>query len=222
MTKSYNDSEDSALAGVDYSLLSFKPMSTSSRIALPNGIPPKALRVASGRQQAQGWQAVVTPREVLLSPLFWPGHSASYHQMSSVEYIMWEDGKRANYITQTVNPIARNTAGLIGRKDPSGLLRYLDLDILMALSYEYTRTGQPRITTSQRLLLHMMGYSNLDTAPFREFRASVQRMAATTIVTTDKGAPPDTMAPWRLVALNAMSAGEQGRLGLLDAALSSE
>jgi hypothetical protein len=135
---------------------------------------------------------------------------------------MWDGGQPTRYATQTANPIAPNQEGLDGRKDPSGLLRYLDLDILMALSYEFTRTGQPRITTSQRLLLHLMGYSNIDTAPFREFRASIQRMAATTIVTSDTAAPPDAMAPWRLIALNRITAGHQGRLGLLDASLSSE
>lgn len=194
----------------------------ASRAALPHGLPSQALRVAQARQQAQEWQPVVTPREVLLAPLFWDARAASRHQASRVEYDMWDGTQRSRYATQTANPIAANQAGLDGRKDPSGLLRYLDLDILMALSYEFTRTGQPRITTSQRLLLHLMGYSNIDTAPFREFRASIQRMAATTIVTSDVAAPPDAMAPWRLIALNRITAGHQGRLGLLDASLSSE
>lgn len=193
-----------------------------TRSAHPHGLPAQALRVAQARQQSQDWQPVVTPREVLLSPLFWDARAAVRHQTSRVEYDMMENGQRSRYATQTANPIAPNQSGLSGRKDPSGLLRYLDLDILMALSYEFTRTGQPRITTSQRLLLHLMGYSNIDTAPFREFRASIQRMAATTIVTSDTAAPPDALAPWRLIALNRITVGNQGRLGLLDASLSTE
>lgn len=194
-----------------------------ARAAQPHGLPASALRVAHGRAQNQDWAPVVTPQEVLRAPLFWDARAAARRQTSRVEYDMWTaGGQRSRYATQTANPIAPNQVGMDGRKDPSGLLRYLDLDILMALSYEYTRTGQPRITTSQRLLLHLMGYSNIDTAPFREFRASIQRMAATTIVTSDTAAPPDAMAPWRLIALNRITAGQQGRLGLLDASLSSE
>ena len=197
-------------------------MVMGARPATSHGLPAQALRVAQGREQGQGWQPVVTPREVLLAPLFWDARAAARHQTSRIEYDMWDGGQPTRYATQTANPIAPNQEGLDGRKDPSGLLRYLDLDILMALSYEFTRTGQPRITTSQRLLLHLMGYSNIDTAPFREFRASIQRMAATTIVTSGTAAPPDAMAPWRLIALNRVTAGHQGRLGLLDASLSSE
>ena len=197
-------------------------MPLAPRAAQPQGLPAQAMRVAHGRAQSLDWQPVVTPREVLLAPLFWDARAAARHQTSRVEYDMWDAGTRSRYATQTANPIAPNQVGLDGRKDPSGLLRFLDLDILMALSYEFTRTGQPRITTSQRLLLHLMGYSNIDTAPFREFRASIQRMAATTIVTSDTAAPPDAMSPWRLIALNRITAGHQGRLGLLDASLSTE
>jgi hypothetical protein len=199
-----------------------RSLSLVPRSARPHGLPAQALRVAHGRAQGLEWQPVVTPREVLLAPLFWDARAAARHQTSRVEYDMWDGEQRARYATQTANPIAPHQEGLDGRKDPSGLLRYLDLDILMALSYEFTRTGQPRITTSQRLLLHLMGYSNIDTAPFREFRASIQRMAATTIVTSDTAAPADAMAPWRLIALNRITSGHQGRLGLLDASLSSE
>ena len=209
-------------AEIEAEIRSLSLMPIGGRAASPHGLPAQALRVAQGREQGLGWQPVVTPREVLLAPLFWDARAAARHQTSRIEYDMWDGGQPTRYATQTANPIAPNQEGLDGRKDPSGLLRYLDLDILMALSYEFTRTGQPRITTSQRLLLHLMGYSNIDTAPFREFRASIQRMAATTIVTSGTAAPPDAMAPWRLIALNRITAGHQGRLGLLDASLSSE
>jgi hypothetical protein len=186
-------------------------------------LPDAAGKVVGGAlRDGRSPALFVTP---LLRAPIWnaPQLAARYHHQRK----SWNEFRNGVKITQIVE-VSNQRAELAKdgespRASPSGLLRFLDLDVLMCLAYNWTMTGERRIAREQSTLLRWMGYQSLDDAPWRELRASVRRLASTDIVIYDEGADLAEIDPIRLVTKPQMEEGlGRGNKGWLTAGLSED
>lgn len=79
-----------------------------------------------------------------------------------------------------------------------GLLRYLDLDVAMAMSWAFTRTGRRTFEISQADLLRAMGHESLDTVSYAELTASYKRIQNTKIIVAEAGTDIKDAASWQI------------------------
>jgi hypothetical protein len=186
-------------------------------------LPDAAGKVVGGAlRDGRSPALFVTP---LLRAPIWnaPQLAARYHHQRK-SWNEFRNGVKVTQIVEVSNQRAELTKeGESPRASPSGLLRYLDLDVLMCLAYNWTMTGERRIAREQSTLLRWMGYQSLDDAPWRELRASVRRLASTDIVIYDEGADLAEIDPIRLVTKPQMEEGlGRGNKGWLTAGLSED
>lgn len=186
-------------------------------------LPDAAGKVVGGAlRDGRSPALFVTP---LLRAPIWnaPQLAARYHHQKK-SWNEFRNGVKITQIVEVSNQRAELTKeGESPRASPSGLLRYLDLDVLMCLAYNWTMTGERRIAREQSTLLRWMGYQSLDDAPWRELRASVRRLASTDIVIYDEGADLTEIDPIRLVTKPQMEEGlGRGNKGWLTAGLSED
>lgn len=137
--------------------------------------------VVERRSQGGGASAVM-PRELLWHPLWLHPRTASCAlemKRSWWDVVVGSNGtiNRWRRNTYVANPRANTTKGA----SPHGLLRYLDLDVLMALSQAYLRQGIRDLEIAQADLLRWMGYDDLLSAPYNELHSSLDRMVHTRI-----------------------------------------
>lgn len=194
------------------------PPSQQSSAGLPGFIANAALK-----QREQGRAPSAQPTRLIQQPIWWNSRKATRYATTSRAYSMRDAGVDVTYIAETTNAVPTPMDGERARDSPHGLLRYSDLDVLMALSYHFTRYGKPLVEIDQRTILTWMGYQQFDEAPYRELRASLQRMASTTISVSMKGAKIAEYIPSRLVALHGMTeGGGHGAKGTIRASLTEE
>lgn len=178
---------------------------------------------AAIKQREQGRAPAVQPTRLVQQPIFWNARRATRYSVSSRSYTMRDEGVDVSYIAETANPVPIPDLSERIRDSPHGLLRYSDLDVLMALSYHFTRFGKPLVEVDQRTVLSWMGYQQFDEAPYRELRASIQRMASTTISVSTKGAKLPEYTPSRLVAMHGLTeGGGHGAKGTIRVSLAEE
>lgn len=153
----------------------------------PDGIPPVRARSQAlhGVREArrQTGQFPTAGRRVLLqSPIWFDAKVARAHITTSW---VWDVQTGEGTSRRGISTI--NNEPLEGRPNPSGkgvsetggLLRWVDLDLMLALSYHWQETGQARITIEQKTALSWIGYESMENPPFEELRASISRLQAT-------------------------------------------
>jgi hypothetical protein len=107
--------------------------------------------------------------------------------------------------------VTNSTDDRFGAASSAGALRWIDLDVLMAISHAAYRAKSLRVEIEQADLLRWMGYEDLLAAPYDVFRASLTRLAATHIEHWDaKERPP---APDRVALLTGFSHEKPTRVG---------
>jgi hypothetical protein len=194
------------------------PASRPAASALPGFVAN-----AAAKQREQGRAPSIQPTKLMQQPIWWNSRKATRYVTSSRSYTMRDEGVDVTYVAETMNAVPTPLDGERSRDSPHGLLRYSDLDVLMALSYHFTRYGRLLIEVDQRTILTWMGYQQFDEAPYRELRASLQRMASTTISVSMQGAKMADYIPSRLVALHGMTeGGGHGAKGTIRASLTEE
>jgi hypothetical protein len=194
---------------------------------------PGFVQNAAMKLREQQRAPAVQPSRLIQQPIFWNSRKATRYTSATRSYTMRDNGVEVTYVAETTNAIplpptgrsgtARESRGTEMRHSPHGLMRFSDLDVLMALSYHFTRYGRSLIEVDTRTVLTWMGYGQFDEAPYRELRASLQRMASTTISVSMKGAKIADYCPSRLVALHGTQ-GIGGALprGMIRASLSED
>jgi hypothetical protein len=151
-------------------------------------------------RERSGHLAAVLPRQLCTEPLWLHPRTASC--VSTMHRRWWDvvDGPqgltRWEHHTEVANPLAANDRAA---SSPHGLLRYLDLDVLMALSHAWVRQGADDLAVRQADLLRWMGYDSLLTAPYAELLASLHRLHAVQLCCWSGSARPATPALTRLV-----------------------
>ncbi len=159
------------------------------------------------RREHQGHMSAVVPRHLLTHPLWFHPKTASC--TSTVHRTWWDPIETSSGIirvqrhTEQANPLSAD-----GRRtsSPHGLLRFLDLDVVMALSYAWLRQGD-HIEIAQANLLRWMGYDDLLKAPYDELRASLERLTSTSVALWDGQERPTGTMPFRLVDYASIEPG---------------
>lgn len=186
------------------------------------GLLPEFISRQAVRQRELGRAPAAQPTKLIQQPIWWNPRKATRYSTASRSYTMRDAGVDVVYVAETSNAVP-NPIGGPTRATPHGLLRYSDLDVLIALSYHFTRYGKPLVEVDQRTVLTWMGYQQFDEAPYRELRASLQRIASTTISVSMKGAKIAEYIPSRLVSLhNITEGGGHGGKGTIVASLTEE
>lgn len=145
---------------------------------------PHLVDVVEARARA-GHLSAVVPRQLLTHPIWLHPKTAS--STSSMHRVWWDvidqGGKISRWKrnTEVVNPTAPDAGTGCS---PHGMLRFLDLDVVMALSHAWIMQGDD-IEVAQADLLRWMGHDNLLTAPYDELRASLRRLESTLMVFWD-------------------------------------
>jgi hypothetical protein len=143
--------------------------------------PENAHKIAS-RTESMGHQSALVPKTIFQWPIWLQPKTATAagtrYMRQWVQY-RTTDGRVYpwHYGLQVLNASDRQ----YGRASSAGALRWIDLDVLMALSAASYRARSMRIEIEQVDILRWMGYQNLLSAPYDEFRASLSRLAGTTI-----------------------------------------
>lgn len=136
-----------------------------------------AAKAATARKMA-GQAPAIAPRAIIQSPIWHDPRVAVKLDAQRWDWQTGEPGLFGRRRIMTVNDVVVTGSGAQGSQ---GLLRWLDLDILIALSYEMFRLGSRDITVENKLLLKWMGYQHLEDPPYNELRASINRLANTTV-----------------------------------------
>ena len=152
---------------------------------------------------------VIAPKFILRTPM-WVHHRTA--AMSGTYTRKWHEvlpqGHSVTQVVQVINNLPPTTA-----PSAHGVLRYLDLDVIMALSLSWTRTQNPAVEIEQRQLFKWMGYHDLTKAPYDELKCSLKRLENAQIAVFQEGSNPKSIAPFRLIDSVVVREGprEKGR-----------
>lgn len=139
---------------------------------------------------------VIAPKFIFRTPM-WVHHRTA--ALCTPRYTRkWNEilpqGTPVTQVVDVVNNLPSTTP-----PSAHGALRYLDLDIIMALSLSWTRTQSPLVEIEQRQLFKWMGYTDLTKAPYDELKCSLKRLENTQIAIYQEGSDPRQIAPFRLI-----------------------
>jgi hypothetical protein len=137
-------------------------------------------------RNAAGQIAAVWPREALMAPIWHDDRQAVKVEHASFDWSQQVDGAwRYRRVETKNNRGAEGKGHLAPSPNPLGLLRHLDLDVAMALTFEYMVRQRTMIALDEETLLPWLGYRYLERPPYEELRASVERIKHTDIVFSD-------------------------------------
>jgi len=183
--------------------------------ALPADTAARMDAIAAQEERMGGVPAIL-PKVLLQSPIWFEPRFASARQAFGTEFMPYSD-PRETHIASQANILPRGN----GRGQSTGLLRWLDLDVVMALSFAWTQTGDRHVEMRQRDILQLMGYEDLTQAPYEELRGSIRRLGATQIAIFPKGQPTDEVSWWKILDHNERVAiHEKGQPLVIRATLS--
>lgn len=166
------------------------------------GLPPQqeiinrdAANVVAERLR-HGELPVIAPKFIFRTPM-WVHHRTA--ALCSPRYTrQWNDvlpqGTSVKQVVEVVNNLPATTP-----PSAHGALRYLDLDVIMALSLSWTRTQSPLVEIEQRQLFKWMGYTDLTKAPYDELKCSLKRLENAQIAIYQEGSDPRNISPFRLI-----------------------
>ncbi len=165
-------------------------------------------------RSAQGDVVVVARRVLLQSPIWFHSRLAGKHAFTGW---VWDEGHGVRRGISTFNsePLAGRPG--VGKQvlATGGLLRFIDLDLLLALAYHWQETGETMIDVDQETVLSWIGYPRLEVPPYFELRAAVTRIQATQLRLFEErsGAPVDMrILPPLLVEPTPYKDGRRNRL----------
>ena len=165
-------------------------------------------------RSAQGDVVVVARRVLLQSPIWFHPRLAGKHAFTGW---VWDEGHGVRRGISTFNsePLAGRPG--VGKQvlATGGLLRFIDLDLLLALAYHWQETGETMIDVDQETVLSWIGYPRLEVPPYFELRAAVTRIQATQLRLFEEraGAPVDMrILPPLLVEPTPYKDGRRNRL----------
>lgn len=174
------------------------PKPVSKRLA---SLPPQGeiQNVAAANVVAErlrhGELPVIAPKFILRTPM-WVHHRTA--ALSSTFTRKWHElmpqGHQTTQVVQVINNLPPTPT-----PSAHGALRYLDLDVIMAMSLSWTRTQNPAIEIEQRQLFKWMGYDNLSFAPYDELKCSLKRLENAQIAVFQEGSDPRGITPFRLI-----------------------
>jgi hypothetical protein len=165
--------------------------------ALPRtaaALPPHAEREMA-RRRREGEDPTIAPKVVLETPMWLDPRVAARRSRLTREFRdLWHGAPIVNSL-DVANPLPPEGEG---SRSQHGLLRYLDLDVIMALSKAWVESGggEGSVEVEQIRIFEWMGYQNLLTAPYSELRASLQRLKWTSIAVGEAGGRP---VPFKLI-----------------------
>ncbi len=137
-------------------------------------------------RNAAGQIAAVWPREALMAPIWHDDRQAVKVEHASFDWSQQVEGAWRYRRVETKNNRGAEGKGLNAPSpNPLGLLRHLDLDVAMALTFEYMVRQRTMIALDEETLLPWLGYRYLERPPYEELRASVERIKHTDIVFSD-------------------------------------
>ena len=166
------------------------------------GLPPQqeiinrdAANVVAERLR-HGELPVIAPKFIFRTPM-WVHHRTA--ALCTPRYSRkWNEilpqGTPVTQVVEVVNNLPSTTT-----PSAHGALRYLDLDVIMALSLSWTRTQSPMVEIEQRQLFKWMGYTDLTKAPYDELKCSLKRLENTQIAIYQEGSDPRRISPFRLI-----------------------
>ncbi len=138
---------------------------------------------------------VIAPKFILRTPM-WVHHRTA--ALSGTYVRKWHEvlpqGHQTTQVVQVINNLPPT-----GTPSAHGGLRYLDLDVIMALSLSWTRTQNPAVEVEQRQLFKWMGYDDLTLAPYDELKCSLKRLENSQIAIFQEGTDPRLINPFRLI-----------------------
>lgn len=128
-----------------------------------------------------GQVPTVGRRVLLQSPIWFDTRVARKHITTSWVWEVPTQGGTERRGISTINnePLEGRPNQGNGFYETGGLLRWVDLDLMLALSYHWQETGKTLITIDQKTALSWIGYEALEDPPFEELRASIWRLQAT-------------------------------------------
>jgi hypothetical protein len=138
----------------------------------------------------------IAPKLVLQAPLWSDAKSAAKASHLKRTYRDVISGAVPTLVLETVNVLPITTDG---SECSGGLLRYLDLDVVMALSLAWMRSETRDVELEQREFFRLMGYHDLGNAPYTELRSSLRRLCNTSIVIYQAGSSARDSTTWKLV-----------------------
>jgi hypothetical protein len=172
------------------------------------------------RREQQGHIPSIVPRQLLTHPIWFHPKTASCTPV--VHRTWWDPVETSSGImrvqrhTEQSNPLGEDPARSCS---PHGLLRFLDLDVVMALSYAWIRQGD-HIEIAQADLLRWMGYDDLLKAPYDELRASLERLTSTSIALWDGEQRAPGVMPFRIVEYASVEQGAHAGSRVIKATVS--
>lgn len=140
------------------------------------------------------------PQDFCRAPLWFEPQYASRHMQAKRTWHDWDikgSGILQRWELHQVNNLDRPEDGGVGA---SGLLRYLDLDVAMALSMYWAQSGNGTIELELCDLLRAMGYESLDNAPYQELRFGLTRLKHVDIALFRSGANRALILPWNILS----------------------
>jgi len=158
---------------------------------------------------------VVVARRVLLqSPIWFHPRLAGKHAFTGW---VWDEGHGVRRGISTFNSEPLEGRPGVGKQvlATGGLLRFIDLDLLLALAYHWQETGETMIDVDQETVLSWIGYPRLEVPPYFELRAAVTRIQATQLRLFEEraGVPVDMrILPPLLVEPTSYKDGRRNRL----------
>lgn len=165
-------------------------------------------------RSAQGDVVVVARRVLLQSPIWFHPRLAGKHIFTGW---VWDEGHGVRRGISTFNSEPLEGRPGVGKQvlATGGLLRFIDLDLLLALAYHWQETGETMIDVDQETVLSWIGYPRLEVPPYFELRAAVTRIQATQLRLFEEraGAPVDMrILPPLLVEPTPYKDGRRNRL----------
>lgn len=160
----------------------------------PQPLPPVVEREMA-RRRREGETPTLAPKVVLETPMWLDPRVAARRARLTREYSDLFHGAPITNTLDVTNPLPAEGEG---SRSPHGLLRYLDLDVVMALSKAWVEAGggDGLVEVEQIKIFEWMGYRNLLMAPYSELRASLQRLKWTSVAVGEQGTRP---VPFKLI-----------------------
>lgn len=142
------------------------------------------------KTERQGGEPSIVPKLLLRTPMWVDPSVATKHGTMQRSYVDLVRGRPVGHNVEVQN-VLKGHAG--------GVLRYMDLDILMALSTGLAKYGTTEFEVEQRHLLHLMGYNDLTKAPYTRLHAAIKRLKTAQIAIYQQNTPQDQIAPFQLI-----------------------
>lgn len=140
-----------------------------------------------GHRRSVNWAPTVMSRELLQIPLWNNPELAAKPAFEGApftrEFVHRDTSVTSRRRVETINVLkCKNERRQLS---PHGALRYLDLDVLMAVTYMATEQRSRGIEIDQVQFMRTMGYDDLAQAPYLALKASFERLRHTMIKVYD-------------------------------------